>query len=215
MAPNEVPDQIDRWSITEVLEPVEGGGWRRDYFDLVRQLERVDEGCLQKIYPKGNEHNMVRAQLLVDGGNFLIKTLRYRFCLDSQTRKRRVVFEISCIPSQKTKVISENIKKRTKVEGYTSYLCFNCDETEGGKRLLEYPNSCCGCYDGRVFCSHLTGLLLLFYLIQTSEYSKEEFEKDLPEAAHEGQHIPMLMENMLREDAWARSEAQRKRRRTC
>ena len=170
---------------------------------------------IKRFYPRGNEHNRQRALLLVNEGNFLIETLRYRKCIDTRTKRKRIVFEVKCIPSQKTKVASANIEKQVESEGYMSYLCFNCDENEndGIKNVLSYPNSCCGCYDGRTMCSHLLGKMALFSLIQTVGTNKQEFEKFLPEPPHERQGYMVPIENCCRKDGYSRSKSQRKRHR--
>lgn len=79
--------------------------------------------------------------------------------------------------------VSENVVSRTKAEGYTSFLCFHCDATDHGGRkcVLKYPNSCCGCYDGQVMCSHQTAMLLSFHLLQAYDETRVEFVKDLPD----------------------------------
>jgi hypothetical protein len=80
------------------------------------------------------------------------------------------------VPSMKSTVISANeASEATAKQGYSVYLCY--DSTT--KKPLLYPFSCCGCYDGRGFCSHLLATLSVFRLIQKCT-DQRTFEKAMP-----------------------------------
>ena len=125
---------------------------------------------------------------------------------------KRIMCQIACVLSQKTKVLSENVASHTKTERYTSFLCFNNYETEykGNKCVLEYPNNHCRCYKGQVMFLHLTGMLLLFHLMQTCNKTKENFVRDLPGPLQWNHHILMMIENSMRKDTFERSKGQKK-----
>jgi len=81
--------------------------------------------------------------------------------------------------------------------------------------VLPYPFSCCGCYDGRGFCSHMLGLFMFCYVGQQSQkkkISKEKFESQFPKPPHESQGEPVLIENMVRDVKMRSSKAQLQRR---
>ena len=107
------------------------------------------------------------------------------------------------------------VESAKQTEGYTCYLCLNYDRTEHNSvyRVLPFPNSCCGCYDGRTMCLHLLGQLTLFQLIQKFGSTQQDFEQYLPEPTSDLQKLPMLIENIIRKDGKIRSDAQKQRRR--
>ena len=63
--------------------------------------------------------------------------------------------------------------------GYYVYIAFGkniSDPTENGElKILDFPYSCCGCYDGRKVCSNQLAARGLVYLIQNRP--KEAIEK--------------------------------------
>ena len=63
--------------------------------------------------------------------------------------------------------------------GYYVYIAFGKDVTDLAEneqlKILDFPYSCCGCYDGRKVCSHQLAARGLVYLIQNK--SKEDIEK--------------------------------------
>jgi len=108
----------------------------------------------------------------------------------------------------KTKVTSENLEDDGNKEGYTVFLCFEYnDELSTDEWIsLPYPFSCCGCYDGHQFFSHLLALLLMCQLIQREEQrgaTKSDFEGFLPEPPHFAQGEPVAIKNAFRRDALA------------
>ena len=89
----------------------------------------------------------------------------------------------------KTEVVSANEgEEATKQSGYTVYLAFDSSGC-----LLEYPFSCCGCYDGRGCCSHQLAELVLFRLIQRAP-SQAVFEEVMPDPPHNIQNVPTMVE---------------------
>ena len=40
LPPDAIPKQLSRWSISKVLELIQGEGWKTDYFEVVRGLKK-------------------------------------------------------------------------------------------------------------------------------------------------------------------------------
>ena len=82
LEPEKVPMQIGRWLVYEILEPIPGSSWTHDgYYEMVCQrVNCIDNDVVKCFYPKGNEHNRVRAELLVKGGNVDYSSIKFREC---------------------------------------------------------------------------------------------------------------------------------------
>jgi hypothetical protein len=163
-----------------------------------------------RFYPKKNEHNRDRALLLIKGGNIDICGTKFKRCRSRADPSKLVsLFCCHCIPSQKTEAVSANeegdLKKKR--ENYTVYLAF-CASTG---HVLGYPYSCCGCYDGRGFCSHLLATLCVFRLVQNC-VSKDVFEAAMPVPPTYSQNVPTLLEAACIPEIEARRRGQKKRR---
>jgi hypothetical protein len=110
----------------------------------------------------------------------------------------------------KALAISANEDNTKEVEGYRIYLAF--DVNTGG--VLGYPFSCCGCYDGRTFCSHLLAKLLAFRQVQRCT-SIEAFKEIWPPPPTRSQGIPTLFECMCTQELESRNlgEVEKKKKR--
>jgi len=210
LEPEKVPIQIGRWLVSEALEPTEGSDWTHDgYFRAIREcVETIIDSVVKQFYPRGNEHNRVRAMRLIEGGNVDFTTFEYRECKSRADGKRVLLFRSLCAPSMKTEVASANVgEDEGKEKGYILYLAF--DSADGS--LLPYPFSCCGCYDGRGCCSHQLAKLGVFRLIQHSP-SQSCFEEAMPVSPYLLQNIPTLVESVAIVEFEKRSKAAKKRR---
>ena len=63
------------------------------------------------------------------------------------------------------------------------------------KELLAYLHTICGCYDGRHYCSHITGFLLFIRLAQMCQDNQDIFESSFPENPISLQNTLTLIEN--------------------
>lgn len=210
LEPEKVPIQIGRWMVSEVLVPLDPNKrWQRDgYFEKIRSVQAIAGKTIARFYPRKNEHNRERAMLLLKGGNIDVRSIEFMECVSRLDSHRRViVFRMRCVPSMKTKVKSAN-REMTKDEvGYTLYLAFDLRTT----RLLAYPYSVCGCYDGRGLCSHLLCSLGIFRVVQRLA-NESLVLKLMPEAPNKYQNMPVLLEAATLHEMEARSVAQNKRR---
>jgi 5'-3' exonuclease len=211
LEPEKVPMQIGRWLVYEILEPIPSSNWAHDcYFEAVCQrVNPITNDIVKRFYPKGNEHNRVRAELLVKGGNVDYSSINFRECR-SRADPHKVVLLFRClvVPSMKTEVLSANEgEEATKQSGYTVYLAFDSSGC-----LLQYPFSCCGCYDGRGCCSHQLAKLVLFGLIQNSP-SQAVFEEVMPDPPHDIQNVPTMVEFACLAEIEKRRKARKKEER--
>ena len=83
---------------------------------------------------------------------------------------------MNIMPSMKTEVKNEARKSDSDEfdEHYTICLTFE----SLSKKLLCYPCSMCGCYDGRHVYSRMTVFLIFIRCVQKCDVSKELFEKN-------------------------------------
>jgi hypothetical protein len=89
----------------------------------------------------------------------------------------------------KMEVVSANEgEEAMKQDGYTVYLAFDLNGY-----LLEYPFSCCRCYNSRGCCSHQLAELIVFRSMQRTP-SQAIFEEVMPNPPHNIQNILMMVE---------------------
>lgn len=184
--------------MVEMLEPRPGDAFRHEgYYVQIRTLFPVITAALiKKYFPNGNENNCERALLLLKGGNVIAQSINVVHCwsLTDSILNDIVLFQVNCVPSMKTNVLSANQESgKSPRQGYAVYLAFaKTEERESGEsrlKLLDFPYSCCGCYDGRGPCSHCTATLLLFHQAGRSE-SEQDFISRLPPSPTEAQNMP-------------------------
>lgn len=149
-------------------------------------------------YPSGsvNVHN--RAIQLIKGGNINLLDLQWRKMYSHVTQSTVYTFRCDVVPSLKSKTKSANEMNSSESVGYAVYLCFG-NNNDSVPELLEYPSSCCGCADGRKWCSHLQAVIGLFHIIQRSikdkKWTREEFESRIPcDTPLLAQNIPIPFE---------------------
>ncbi len=169
LKPDRIPNQIGEWRVNEILIPHDQK-WKDTKTSLleVRSLPLISDEAIQQFYPKTNEQTRNRALRLIQGRKlFLTTTLESGICTPNLGEELGdvILFRCYCMPSMKTKVHSANVSSGNKVGLYCLYMAFG---RENGA-VLAYPYSCCGCYDGRGFCSHLLALLLSFRIVQQHE----------------------------------------------
>ena len=200
---DKVPRVIDRWRASNVLTGVDDD-WNDEGCDnVIRSLAPIDEEKdIRRFYKNGNEANLERSRKLVDGGNILVReSLRCRRCRDNVDDKPKVLFQCDVVPhmkgGQNSKVKSENIDGRDR-DFYTIFLCFEHGDDAESRRVCPYPYSCCGCHEGRYFCSHMLALLSVFSLKQ--QYPAELFELAYARSPLASQTMPLLIENIARRD---------------
>jgi hypothetical protein len=218
MSPEKVPKQIGEWDVTEVLAPCnEGTVWLNRleaYNCIMNQLGAIGDSSILRFYPEGNENNRNRALELLNGGNLLLpNSLVMQRCRSTKEENMEVfLFKSICVPSMKTSVISANEDNSKEVDGYRVFIAFHAESGD----VLGYPYSCCGCYDGRTFCSHLLANLLAFRQVQRYG-SVERFEEIWPKSPTGTQGFPTLVEYACVQELDARNrgvEARQKKRRT-
>lgn len=219
LSKDKVPKVIDRWRLTTVLKGVGDNDWDDDDYDVtatIRSLATIDETKdVRRFYPHGNEANLERARRLVDGGNVLVReSLRCRLCCDRVDDSPAVLFQCDVVPHMKggpnSRVKSENTDGTDK-DYYTVFLCFRYDSTsKEARRVRGFPHSCCGCHDGRYFCSHMLALLGILSLKQ--KYTIEQFELAYARSPLFIQNLPLLIENLTRRDRAKRKKSQSERK---
>ena len=138
--------------------------------------------------PHGNENNRNRADILLRSGLVLHSSAK---CIKCKCRieedRNMLMIKINIEPSMKTKVVNSSIKIEDKnYEHHTAFLSFDALN----KKLLSYPCSMCGCYDGRHYCSHLLAFTFYIRCAQRCKKNRDDFENSLPES-------PMSMQNEL------------------
>ena len=83
-------------------------------------------------------------------------------------------------------------------KSYTVFIAFGkgSDKTV----LLNYPYSCCGCYDGRKICSHI--LAVIFAIMVMQHYPKDEAEMilNMP-GPTDAQNLPTSVDLLLNDDS--------------
>ena len=197
LEPEKVPMQIDAWSLQGVFLPLHGSNWQHDgYFMLLKHsMCKISDELFKSIFPRGNENNRNRASKLLKSGAILYSTIQYKYCnsrLDSNLEI--ILFRVDCTPSLKTKVKNESNKKSNEEmdDCYAIFLAFDVKT----KKLLFYPYSTCGCYDGRHVCSHIASFLLFIRCIQRCDYNQELFEKSFPTNPIKLQNCITLIEHL-------------------
>jgi hypothetical protein len=208
-----IPKIISRWRCSDYLEDV-GHDWSDDCGDIFQSLAPISEDDVKSFYPNGNEANLERAEKLVDGGNVLVReSLRYRLCRDKLRGRSMVLFKCEVVPHYKggpnSKVKAENLDGSDQ-EHYTVFLCFRYSRRkQSRRRVVAHPYSCCGCHDGREFCSHMLAFLMVILLLQ--RYGRECYESVSPASPILLQSLPMLLENVTRRDKSKRKAAKRRK----
>jgi 5'-3' exonuclease len=209
--PARAPDQIKKWTIHEILVPLPGEDWSEEYFTTIKEVATISDRDVRRFYPNGDENTQRRAELLFKGGNFDVSTFAFRRCVDKEDADMKLIlFRCKSLPSMKNKSKSENDDEK---EGsYTVYLCFDVSHRKRKKRrVLDYPYSCCGCPNGRGFCSHCLGFLMTCMVAQRTK-NQCRFERIMPESPLETQNAPLLIELLTVGDSFSKSKAQKKRR---
>ena len=187
LEPSNVPKLYARWQSNNIFESIhEEPDWSHDlYYDLIKDSSRVpvvNEEHVKMLYPNGNENKMERAIQLVFNGNVDVLNMQWRKMKVRANQCDAHVLQCFVVPSMKSKVSSANeVTEKQRREGYLCYLSFGklniCGDSPQADHvtLLEYPYSCCGCVDGRGWCSHLGAILGTVIQIQESS-NKLEFE---------------------------------------
>lgn len=179
--PQIVPKQYNNWIITEVLEPAndhddwDNNGWYEIINDkaLVKVLNEDD---LMSDYV-GTANIFNRVMNLIRGGNFRMESVYWRKMISRVTHEELYVFRALVVPSMKSEVKDAINNDATKdVKCYTNYLVFGKEAKNSSStpilKILDYPYSVCGCYDGRECCSHLLAFRGFVYLAQN--FSKKK-----------------------------------------
>ena len=136
----------------------------------------------------------------------LTTSLYYQHCHSTKDTTEVFLFKSICIPSMKTKVVSADESNDTEEDGYQLFMVFDAS----GGEVLPYPFTCCGCYDGRTFCSHLLAQLLAFWQIQRCN-SWAAFVEIWPPLPTPTQGIPTLFENLVAPELESRNIGQQER----
>jgi hypothetical protein len=179
--PSQVPVQYCGWSMTEVLD-VDGdndwthGDWHAIVNDTTKITKLVTSRDLKSAYV-GNRNMVTRVMNLIEGGNVRRESLAYRKMRKKVDGSIVYVLRTMVVPSMKSSV-KDYSQDEKPVEGYTVYNVFgridDNDLTKDIIQCLDYPYSWCGCYDGRMYCSHRLASNAVVYLAQT--YSLRDFK---------------------------------------
>ncbi len=110
----------------------------------------------------------------------------------------------------KTTAILANEDNTKEADGYRVYLAFD----GGTGKVLGYPFSCCDCYNGRNFCSHLPAKLLAFRQVQLCNLI-EAFEEMWPPLPTPSQGIPTLFEWACTQELDSRNSGEVNKQKKC
>ena len=94
----------------------------------------------------------------------------------------------------KSKVLNESMNSsEDQLDDHcTMFLFFDIH----AKKLLHYPYSICGSYDGRHVCSHFARFLFLIRCVQHCDFPQDYFENSLPSNPTDFQNKTTLIENV-------------------
>lgn len=116
-----------------------------------------------------------RAVVRVNSGHYDVTTWKTTTVKLLSTGETVTLLSIICTPSMKNEV-------------YAVYLAFS-----GGKFLLQ--PSRCDCPNGKLFCSHMLGQLLLLYLMQrNANWNIDALKLALPQPVKSVQGLPIAMQ---------------------
>lgn len=155
-------------AIESLIMPIDGPGldWVKNPSDVHKLLTTflstkdgrqkcvIDDPYIDKIFGKGRPSNRVRASRRLDGGHFNSGTLKCCKCLAKVGNGwvKSIAFSIDCTPSYRGSKSSDN---------YSILVFFRQDDGA----FIDRPVSRCSCVDGRYFCSHMLGFVVLLYTI--------------------------------------------------
>jgi hypothetical protein len=177
LEPEKVPIQIGQWQVHEILQPTNPNVDCNfeSYFSEIRRMNVVGDAVFDSFYSRDAD-NFERAFLLVQSGSVVVGSICFKDCEALTDARPVTLFRLTVVPSMKSTVISANeALEATAKQGYLVYLCYDSNT----KDPLPYPFSCCGCYDGRGFCSHLLATLSVFRLVQKFT-DQRTFENTMP-----------------------------------
>ena len=204
LEPSKVPLQESNWVISEVLQVKDGAAdWDfMHIYDVINdngKVRIIEDSDIEKHYVHGNEHNPERAMLLLQGGNVLYKSIKWQQMETIADKKEIYVIRAMVVPSMKTSVLNANVSTPGEMKkSYTVFIAFGkgSDKTV----LLNYPYSCCGCYDGRKICSHI--LAVIFAIMVMQHYPKDEAEMilNMP-GPTDAQNLPTSVDLLLNDDS--------------
>ncbi len=210
-----------KWFGFEALKVDDTSAWTSQYWSTIKALPWITSDDIDKFYPKGNEQNQVQATQHLDGGNYLVSSIRAMEVTAKKDNAAMILLQCQCVPSMCSEVESANLpdnhngrkskkkKKKKKHPRHKAHTVFLCFEKVG--RVKGFPYTCCGCEKGRVFCSHCLGFLLLCRLIQDESDGQQVFEACMPESPLLIQNLPLPIENMARKEPLTHRLAQKKR----
>ena len=162
---------------------------------MKQSVRAISKFLLLTMCPLGNENNRHRAAQLIKSGSMQISTMQHKYVksrLDSNLKIS--LFAINIAPSIKSKIKSESIQKFDDQldDCSTLFLAFDTQI----KKILFYPYSICGCYDGRHMHSYFAAFLYLIRCAQQYDCKQEDFEKSLPDNLIKLQNFIALIENI-------------------
>ena len=189
------------YSFTHPLFPLSGEDrfqWKKsdlNLFNLVKSFKEkrpINEEYIDLIFGQRKNGVRYRATRAVQSGHYDLKTLLYTDAeIDEVSATEQEDAEAApVLTTRRTEVyvISVVCTPSMKMEDYTIYLIFNKETFE----YLGTPSSRCGCPAGRLFCSHMLGLMLILHTIQfTEELTPELLLVLLPEPVKNIQALPI------------------------
>ncbi len=178
LAPCRVPKTYNNWVIGDVLTNYTDDkgfcetGWYEILNDF-RCVKKLTDDDLQTSYI-GQKNIFQRVVNLIRGGNVRIETIAVaKMRAINGDGSPIYVIRITVIPSMYSSTKNANIEDTSALcEGYIVYIAFGKTEESNELEILEYPFTCCGCYDGRKPCSHQLAARCLIYIVQN--FSKED-----------------------------------------
>jgi len=165
------------------------------FFNLLKSFKvtrPINDEYIDSIFGLRKNGVRYRATRAVQSGHYNLNTLLYTDAeIDEVVEEEQEDPEAApVLTTRRTEVyvITVVCTPSMKMEDYTIYLIFN-------KQTFEYlgtPTSRCGCPAGRLFCSHMLGLMLILHTIQfTDALTPELLLVLLPEPVKTIQALPI------------------------
>jgi hypothetical protein len=126
---------------------------RDDMISMVkRNIVRIDGTVLNKVFGPGQSSLRTKAKRYVKSGHYDMSTLAMGAALLNEGREEPA----------KVIIMTCTVSASLRSDVYKVYLVFRLAD----KSFIGFPTSRCECKNGRVFCSHMLGLMFVIAIIQ-------------------------------------------------
>ena len=189
--------QIDVWSLQGTLLPMNDSIWKHNGYCMGMKQSAcpISNDIIHSIFPRGNKKNRNRALLLIKSDPMQHLSIKHIKCASRLNNNLTILqFKMNVTPSMKMKV--KNTAKGDGTDQLDEFCTAFASFDLRAKKLLHYPYSACGYYDGRHVCSHFASFLFFVHCAQMCNYNQTIFESTLPENPIKLQNTLTLIENV-------------------